>query len=95
MRRYLFNLFLATDQWLGAALGGDNPDETISSAIGRKSLEGRLWARLAGLPIDGLFWLVAGQRRHCLASIEWTRLSPDQITNAMHWLGKDGREFLK
>lgn len=34
-------VLIALDQLWNVLLGGDNPDETISSAVGRKAREGR------------------------------------------------------
>lgn len=68
---YLLRVLISIDQ-LGNTLADGNPDETISSRVGRAALEGRWWARFFAEPvIDGLFRLVAGQRGHCRASIEW------------------------
>lgn len=40
MRRYLLNALIALDQLGNALLAGNNPDETISSAVGRKAAAG-------------------------------------------------------
>lgn len=69
MRKYLLNLAIALDQFINALFGG-NPDETISSAVGRKDLDGRWWARLARPCIDWIFSLL-GEEDHCYKSIEW------------------------
>ena len=34
IRRYILNNLIALDQWGNVLLGGNNPDETISSAVG-------------------------------------------------------------
>jgi hypothetical protein len=64
-------LLLAIDQLGNVILGGDNPDETISSAVGRKAIEGRKWALIAECIIDWLFLRLTGDAGHCRASIEW------------------------
>lgn len=65
MRRYLINLLIAIDQLGNVVLGGDNPDETISSAVGRRALAGRRWAVIAAAAIDALAFRLAGERNHC------------------------------
>lgn len=51
--------------------GGPCPsaDETISSIVGRKSEEGKRWAKIAEYCINGLFSAL-GQKDHCRRSIE-------------------------
>lgn len=69
MKRYLLNLLIAADQGWNAALGGD-PDETISSRVGRGALAGSRLARTAERIIDALFFHLTGERDHCRNSIE-------------------------
>lgn len=75
-------MLLALDQliyvwiagWLYVWLGrGECPsaDETISSCVGRHAIAGKRWALVAERWIDRLFLLLARQRGHCRASIEW------------------------
>lgn len=72
MRRYLRNLAIALDQGLNTLLGGD-PDETISSRVGRAAQAGKRWGRTAERIIDRLFiWLGEGPG-HCQRSIEVAR----------------------
>ena len=68
---YAARLLIALDQFGNVLAGGDNPDETISSAVGRKALAGRRWALLAERVIDALFLRLTGERGHCRANIEW------------------------
>ena len=65
MRKYLINLFIALDQLLNVFAAGDNPDETISSAVGRKAIAGRKWALVAERVIDWLAFKLTGERNHC------------------------------
>lgn len=67
---YLRNILLGFDQLANVILAGDNEDETISSAVGRKAREGRRWAIAAEGVIDALFALIFGERRHCENNIE-------------------------
>jgi hypothetical protein len=46
-----------------------SPQETISSIVGRKSLEGRRWARIAEPIIDHIFTLLGEPPGHCRRSI--------------------------
>jgi hypothetical protein len=39
MKRYFYNILIGVDQLVNAILGGD-PDETISSRIGKRAREG-------------------------------------------------------
>lgn len=67
MKRYLFNLLLALDQFVNAILLGD-PDETLSSRCGKKHPK-------AAALIDRIF---AWDPRHCVNSAE-----PDEGQNAL------------
>jgi hypothetical protein len=64
MRRYLFNILIAIDQ-LGNTLFFGDPDETISSRVGKYAARGRGWfpCQLCKL----LNWV---QKDHCKNSIE-------------------------
>ena len=65
MRRYIWNLLIAVDQFFNAAFGGD-PDETISSRLGKAHRNGTCnWfqKRLCDL----LDWI---DPNHCIDSIE-------------------------
>lgn len=60
VRRYLLNVLIAIDQGINALLGGD-PDETLSSRMGKHKRGPARWlCKLLSL-IDG---------RHCEKSIE-------------------------
>lgn len=66
MRDYLWNLLIAIDQLLNAVLGGD-PDETISSRMGRWRYLGGWRARIA----KPVCWLLnAVDPGHCADSVE-------------------------
>ena len=67
MKRYLFNLLLALDQFVNAILLGD-PDETLSSRCGKKHPK-------AAALIDRIF---AWDPRHCAKNAE-----PDEGQNAL------------
>ena len=63
MRRYFWNIIIATDQLANAVFAGD-PDETISSRIGkRRDGNERFWSRV----VDRMFFW---QKNHTKASIE-------------------------
>lgn len=73
MRQYLRNVLIGFDRLWNSLLGGDDVDETISSAVGRKAAEGRRWAiRIEGV-IDAWFALLFGERHHCANNIEADR----------------------
>lgn len=64
MRRIL----IAVDQLWNVLLGGNDPDETISSAVGRKARDGRrLFIALEA--IINLPFALLGDRHHCDRSI--------------------------
>lgn len=70
MTRYALNLLIALDQLGNVLLGGNNPDETISSAVGRKAMAGRKWALRAERIIDWLFERLGEEPGHCRRMIE-------------------------
>lgn len=70
IRRYLLNLAVAADQGWNAILGG-NPDETISSRVGRAALNDRPFAAELEWLIDALFRLLGAAPGHCRRHIEW------------------------
>jgi hypothetical protein len=70
MKHYLQSLLVAIDQLGNAWLGG-NPDETISSRVGRAAIAGRRWALVLERVIDWLFLHLCGLPQHCRSSIEW------------------------
>lgn len=79
-RRWLLELLISIDQFFHVLLGGPKfilvggphpcADETISSKIGRSSIAGKRWAKVAEKLIDGLFLILTGQPGHCRRSIE-------------------------
>jgi hypothetical protein len=69
-KRYIFNNLLSVDQSMNSIIGGD-PDETISSRLGKIKLANggeipvtRPWARLIAHCLDRL------QKDHCVNAIE-------------------------
>ncbi len=69
MKRYLLNLAIAVDQGWNAFLGG-NPDETISSRVGKAAARGSRFGRLCAVVIDWIFRNLTGEVDHCANSIE-------------------------
>ena len=65
---YVKRLLIAIDQLGNTALDGD-PDETISSRVGRNAVAGKWWALIAERVIDFIAWRVFGQYDHCRRSI--------------------------
>lgn len=74
LRAYLLNLAIAVDQGLNALLGG-NPDETISSRVGRAALNDRAFAAELEWVIDTLFYLLGAGPGHCRRNIEWDEIA--------------------
>lgn len=67
---YIVRLLIALDQLGNAVLLG-NPDETISSRVGRHAVAGKRWALACEWIIDRLFFALTGEWNHCRANIEW------------------------
>lgn len=72
VRRYLLNILISIDQFVNTVFGG-SPDETISSAVGRKAIEGRRWALILESIINPIF-AVLGDDNHCRKRIEWDEI---------------------
>lgn len=68
---YTINCLLSIDQFGNVLLLGD-PDETISSRLGRAEVSGRPvpFAVALGKIVNKLFNIIAGQKNHILDSIE-------------------------
>ena len=62
MKRYIWNLLIAIDQFFNALFGGD-PDETISSRAGKKRESSEFADRLCKI-LDSV------DKNHCEESIE-------------------------
>lgn len=69
MTRYLMNILIGFDQ-LGNALFDGNPDETISSRVGKAAIAGKRRAIILEALINLLFAVIRGQRNHCENCIE-------------------------
>lgn len=67
--KYIYNILIALDQFVNVIFSGD-PDETISSAVGRKSIRGIWWAKKLEMVIDWIFFVLIGEVGHCRNSIE-------------------------
>lgn len=55
--------------WLGTST--PNPDETISSFVGRNAIENKKWALITEKVINALFWF---DPDHCRRHIEWSEI---------------------
>ena len=64
LKRWIWNLLIATDQWFNAFFHGD-PDETISSRAAKAQIKGRRWGCLLCRFLD-IF-----EKDHCIKSIEY------------------------
>lgn len=63
MKRYFLNILIAIDQFINTIVGGD-PDETISSRVGkRRDNREVFWAKV----VDKIFFW---QENHTIESIE-------------------------
>lgn len=69
----LFHILLAAPKYI--LIGGPvpNPDETISSKVGRQALVGKRWAKIAEKVINTLFYIISlgKDKNHCFDKIEW------------------------
>lgn len=68
MSRWLLNVLIGFDQ-LGNAIVNGNPDETISSRVGKAAEKGGRRAIVVEAAINLLFSF-RGERHHCANSIE-------------------------
>jgi len=64
LKRYFWNVLLGLDQFLSVLTGGD-PDETVSSRVGKAAAAGSLIGQMLEQCLDAVFG--AG---HCRESIE-------------------------
>lgn len=64
LKRYFWNVLLGLDQFLSVLTGGD-PDETVSSRVGKAAAAGSLFGLALERCLDAVFG--AG---HCRSSIE-------------------------
>ena len=64
LERYFWNVLLGLDQFLSVLTGGD-PDETVSSRVGKAAAAGSQTGRLLECGLDAVFG--AG---HCRGSVE-------------------------
>lgn len=70
IKKYVFNILISFDQ-LGNAVAGGDPDETISSTLGKlkRSEHGRIpWSRPLARILDMLLDRI--DKNHCMKSIE-------------------------
>lgn len=70
VKQWGYNNFIALDNYRSSQLGGD-PEETISSRLGKARLRGRskTFIFLAD-KVDLVFKVIKDQDNHCVASIE-------------------------
>ncbi len=64
------NMLITLDQflWVFLTLGKGYPDETISAAMHRMNLEGKLIGRIFEPIIDNFFYIFLLESKHCLNS---------------------------
>lgn len=70
----IWNVLVAMTQGLNAVTGG-NPDQSFSGRTALEARAGSRWAVIREAFINLIFAILAGQRDHCEASIEW-----DEVT---------------
>jgi hypothetical protein len=83
---WIIALLISLDQFVHCLIFGPsyvfgfsarpNPDETISSRVGRAAMQGNRIACVAEYLIDGLFYLLGTGWGHCRESIEWDEIDP-------------------
>jgi hypothetical protein len=67
MKKYLWNIIVSIDQLINTLIGGD-PDETISSRMGKYVLKGRGFVPCVLCKIIDIF-----DKDHCIKNIEIDR----------------------
>ena len=70
LQPYRYVLWIAQDQDVNVLIRGGNPDVTISSKVGYMKINGSKTAAAMAVVIDLIFRVFAGQKNHCVASIE-------------------------
>jgi hypothetical protein len=72
LKRRVRNLLIAADQfaYVAGTLGHGEPDETISSALYRAELKGRLAAKYGRAFVDWLWVRFGGPAEHCKKAYE-------------------------
>jgi hypothetical protein len=70
IKLYITNLFRLLTQALNVILGGD-PDEFLSSRLGKSQQSGRIAGKVLAPAVDALFYLFTREPNHCARSIEW------------------------
>lgn len=85
--RYWRNVGSMATRFLNALAGGNVWGESTSSAVGRKSLEGRIVFRIWEFSIDLLFLVATRgqQRRHCIQNIDWHLLPKEVRERTLSW----------
>ncbi|HEY9581099.1 MAG TPA: hypothetical protein VIR65_14695 [Rhizorhapis sp.] len=83
-RLWFVVMLISWDQWFHCLFAGPkyiivggpkpNPDETISSKVGRQAIRGKRWALLCEAVIDWFFCRLGSDKGHCRAKIEWTEV---------------------
>lgn len=68
IKRYIFNIFIGVDQLFNAIFGGD-PEETISSRLGRYSSTNKAAYYIAKV-IDYVALKIFKEANHCKVSLE-------------------------
>lgn len=68
LRLYVFNTLYILDVGVNALLGGDCR-ETISSRLGKGEIAGKPVHTFLAKCVDGLFFVITGQRDHCFCNI--------------------------
>lgn len=70
---YLKRILIAIDQ-LGNAAANGNPDETVSSRVGKNAIAGKWWALVAEKVINWTAWHVFHDPDHCRRAIEYDEI---------------------
>ena len=72
LKRYIFRMLLAFDQWFNAVCFFGFVDETVSGRVGRAVLGGnpKWWVIYLHRFIDAFFLAFFGDKDHCIRSIE-------------------------
>lgn len=68
IRHYILNILISLDQLLNTIIAGD-PDETISSRVGKAAQRSKI-AKVLESIINLMFWPFKGNLNHCQQSIE-------------------------
>src|SRR3546814_15179689 len=101
-RLWFVVMLISWDQWFHCLFAGPkyiivggpkpNPDETISSKVGRQAIRGKRWALLCEAVIEWFFCRLGSDKGHCRAKIQLPEDTRQQERRAGKVCGRTCRD---